>query len=201
MPWNQQSKKLAELVHQKSMGVLFEVGFCVPEESVLRSLMQAGFVVDKESQMVRVTQELLETALKTLPKDLKLYNRSGSAELDFNNGSYFMGAGTPVNVQDLETGERRAATRKDVRNFVILQDALPQVDIVRPTVTATDMGENSDLVEIAELLLHTDKPIVHRTLSPERVDAAVEMLTAAVGGKEILRNTPSFATLYCVGCH
>ncbi len=66
MRWNQQPKKLAELVHQKSMEILSEVGFCVPEESVLRSLMPSGFVVDKESQMVRVTQELLNAALNTL---------------------------------------------------------------------------------------------------------------------------------------
>ena len=197
MRWNQQSKKIAELIHQKSMEILSEVGFCVPEESVLQTLVQAGFIVDKESQMVRVTQELLDTALKTLPKDVKLYNRSGSKELDLKGMSHFMGAGTPVNVQDLETGERRAATRKDVRNFVILQDALSQVDIVRPTVTATDIGENSDLVEIAELLLHTNKPLVHRTLSPERVDAAAEMLSVVAGGEEFLGTNPRFATLYC----
>jgi trimethylamine--corrinoid protein Co-methyltransferase len=80
---------------------------------------------------------------------------------------------------------------------VILQDALAHVDIVRPTVTATDMGECSDLVEIAELLRHTDKPIVHRTLSPDRVDAAVEMLALAAGGEAALRDKPNFATLYC----
>jgi trimethylamine:corrinoid methyltransferase-like protein len=43
-----------------------------------------------------------------------------------------MGAGTPVNVFDLETGVRRPATRQDVRDLVMLQDALPQVDIVTP---------------------------------------------------------------------
>jgi trimethylamine--corrinoid protein Co-methyltransferase len=108
-----------------------------------------------------------------------------------------MGAGTPVNVFDLETGTRRPATRQDVRDLVALQDALPQVDIVRPTVTATDQGETSDLVEIAELLRHTGKPIVHRTLSPERVDAAVEMLAAVAGGEDAFQTQPNFATLYC----
>jgi trimethylamine--corrinoid protein Co-methyltransferase len=117
--------------------------------------------------------------------------------LDFKQRSYFMGAGTPVNVEDLDTLERRLATRQDVRNFVTLQDALAQVDIVRPTVTATDMGECSDLVEIAELLMYTDKPIVHRTLSAERVDAAVEMITLAAGGESDRRDYPNFATLYC----
>jgi trimethylamine--corrinoid protein Co-methyltransferase len=100
-------------------------------------------------------------------------------------------------VVDLETGERRSATRQDVRKFVTLQDALPEVDIVRPTVTATDMGEASDLVEIAELIRFTSKPLVHRTLAAERVSDAVEMLAAVAGGEDVLRAKPNFATLYC----
>jgi trimethylamine--corrinoid protein Co-methyltransferase len=108
-----------------------------------------------------------------------------------------MGAGTPVNVFDLETGLQRPSTWQDVRSLVILQDALSQVDIVRPTVTATDQGACSDLVEIAELLRCTGKPVVHRTLSAERVDAAVEMLAAVAGGEDAFRARPNFATLYC----
>jgi trimethylamine--corrinoid protein Co-methyltransferase len=108
-----------------------------------------------------------------------------------------MGAGTPVNVFDLKTGARRPATRRDVCDLVTLQDALPQVDIVRPTVTATDQGHGSDLVEIAELLRCTGKPVVHRTLSPERVDAAFEMLAAIAGSEDAFRAHPNFATLYC----
>ncbi|MBG7610547.1 MAG: trimethylamine methyltransferase family protein [Anaerolineae bacterium] len=197
MVWNQQSKILADIVHQKSIEILMEVGFCVPEEKVLSRLIEAGFIVNKESKMAKITQELLDTALKTLPKDFKLFSRTGSQKLDFSNGSYFMGAGTPVNVLDLENGVRRSATHKDVCNLITIQDALSDVDIVRPTVTATDMGENSDLVEIAELARRTEKPIVHRTLSPERIDAAVELLAAVRGGEDALRTHPNFATLYC----
>jgi trimethylamine--corrinoid protein Co-methyltransferase len=108
-----------------------------------------------------------------------------------------MGAGTPVNVFDLQSGGHRSATRRDVHQFVVIQDALPQVDIVRPTVTATDQGEFADLVEIAELLRNTTKPVVHRTLSPERVEAAAEMLFAVSGGEQAFRARPNFATLYC----
>jgi trimethylamine--corrinoid protein Co-methyltransferase len=200
---------IAELVHAKSIEILGEVGFCVPEADTLRRLGAAGFPVEPDSQMVRVTPDLLETALDRLPRDVVLYNRAGDKPAPFprntqngpkrgttlERGSCFMGAGTPVNVFDLETGTRRPATRQDVRDLVALQDALPQVDIVRPTVTATD--ETSDLVEIAELLRHTGKPIVHRTLSPERVDAAVEMLAAVAGGEDAFQTQPNFATLYC----
>ena len=188
---------LAELVHEKSVEILGEVGFCVPEQGALAHLEAAGFPVDRESQMVRVTPDLLETALVRLPRDVRLYDRAGEMPASFERGPCFMGAGTPVNVFDLETGARRPATRQDVRDLVCLQDALPQVDIVRPTVTATDQGDCSDLVEMAELLRCTGKPVVHRTLSSERVDAAVEMLALVAGGEDAFRARPNFATLYC----
>ncbi|MFC2029363.1 trimethylamine methyltransferase family protein [Chloroflexota bacterium] len=194
---NRLPDSLAELVHNKSLEILGEVGFCVPEKGALRLLQSAGFPVNWESKMVRATPELVERALASLPRDVVLYDRAGEKPAPFGSSPSFMGAGTPVNVLDLETAGRRAATRVDVRDLVTLQDALPQVDIVRPTVTATDQGECSDLVEIAELLRCTSKPVVHRTLSPDRVDAAVEMLAAVAGGEAALRARPNFATLYC----
>ena len=147
--------------------------------------------------MVRLTSELLDEALSLLPHDVCLYVRSGTTPVPFGRSPYFMGAGTPVNVLDLQTGARRSATRQDVRDLVRLQDALPNVEIVRPTVTATDQGRCSDLIEIAEALRGTGKPVVHRTLAPERVDAAVEMLAAVAGGEDAFQARPSFATLYC----
>jgi trimethylamine---corrinoid protein Co-methyltransferase len=190
-------ESLVEPIHEKSLEILSEVGFCVPEPEALTRLERAGFPIDRPSQMVRLTPELLEEALSRLPRDFTLYDRSGEQRAGFEAGSRFMGAGTPVNVLDLETGRRRPATRQDVCDLVALQDALAQVDIVRPTVTATDCGEYSDLVEIAELLRGTGKPVVHRTLAPERVDAAAEMLAAVAGGEDAFRANPNFATLYC----
>ena len=197
MTANRLSESVAELVHEKSVEILCEVGFCVPEQEALTRLQAAGFPVDWESQMVRVTPELLDAALARLPRQVRLYDRAGTTQAPFERGSCFMGAGTPVNVLDLESGARRPATHRDVRDLVMLQDALSQVDIVRPTVTATDRGACSDLVEIAELLRCTDKPVVHRTLASERVDAAVEMLATVAGGLDAFRAHPNFATLYC----
>jgi trimethylamine--corrinoid protein Co-methyltransferase len=197
MSKNLVSEDLAKLVHKKSIEILTEVGFCVPEDNVLARLDSAGFLVDHETQMVRITLELLDQSLRSLPKNVLLYNRNGDSLSKFRVESCFMGAGTPVNVFDLDSGEKRSSTRKDVQRLVIIQDALHQVDIVRPTVTATDQGESSDLVEIAELLLNTSKPIVHRVLFSEHVEAVVKMLFTVSGGKEAFQAKPNFATLYC----
>ncbi len=194
---NQNPEKIASLVHQKSAEILLETGFCVPDNDALARLDTCGFIVDQDTQMVRVTAEILDTALSRLPHQVKLYDRSGTNPAPYDQRSCFMGAGTPVNVLDLDTGTRRSAPRQDVAQLVTIQDALPMVDIVRPTVTATDQGEYSDLIEIAELLRHTSKPVVHRVLSSDRVDAAFEMLAAVAGGEDAFRAHPNFATLYC----
>jgi trimethylamine--corrinoid protein Co-methyltransferase len=194
---NQNTKTIAPLIHEKSVEILFETGFCVPDTQTLTRLEGAEFIVDRDTQMVRVPPQILETALSNLPKEVKLYDRKGNTPIPYDQHSCFMGGGTPVNVLDLESGMRRSATREDVQQLVTIQDALPMVDIVRPTVTATDLGDYSDLVEIAELLRNTNKPVVHRVLSPERVEPAVEMLAAVAGGEDALRAHPNFATLYC----
>jgi trimethylamine--corrinoid protein Co-methyltransferase len=192
----QNTNSITNLIHDKSVEILSEVGFCVPDSEVLNRLERVDFMVDRDTQMVRIPNEILETALSTLPKDTKIFDHNG-IPAPYQVRSCFMGAGTPVNVLDLESGFRRPATRHDVQQLVSLQDALPMVDIVRPTVTATDQGEFSDLIEIADLLRFTGKPIVHRVLSPDRVEPAVEMLAAVAGGVDALRQRPNFATLYC----
>lgn len=192
-----QDEAICQLVHEKTVEILNEVGFCVPDDAVLARFDSAGFRVNRQTQMVQVPPELIATALEALPKGMQLYDQKGEALVNFGVESCFMGAGTPVKVFDLENGQQRSSTWKDVRQLVILQDALPQVDIVRPTVTATDLDACSDLVEISELLRNTTKPIVHRTLAAERVDAAAEMLFAVAGGADAFRARPFFATLYC----
>ncbi len=87
------------------------MGFCVPDGQTLAILKAVGFITDNNSQMVRTSEDLLYEAMSTLPRDISLYSRGGQEGLDFKRHSYFVGAGTPVNVQDLDNDERRAATR------------------------------------------------------------------------------------------
>ena len=69
------SENIANIVHESSVDILTDVGFCVPDGDLLARLDQVGFIVDQESQMVRITSDLLDTALKNLPRDFKFYSR------------------------------------------------------------------------------------------------------------------------------
>jgi trimethylamine--corrinoid protein Co-methyltransferase len=186
-----------EIVHEKSVEILNEVGICIPEAGALTRLKRAGIPVDDENQMVRFPPDVLDELLERAPRDLHLYARNGQTPLPFEAGPRFMGSGTPVMVFDLETGERRPSTRQDVIDMVRLEDALPNVDIVRPTMTATDVADDSGLVEIAESFRNSGKHVVHRVLKPENVEKAVALAAAVAGGEEALRERPIFTVLYC----
>ncbi|UCG24573.1 MAG: trimethylamine methyltransferase family protein, partial [Chloroflexota bacterium] len=111
---DQRTDPLADLVHEKSAEILYDVGFCVPEPAALARLKRAGFPVDHDSNMVRLTPDLLKDALDGLNRDVTLYDRAGATAAPYRQQSCFMGAGTPVNVFDLETSQHRPATRQDV---------------------------------------------------------------------------------------
>jgi trimethylamine--corrinoid protein Co-methyltransferase len=100
-------------------------------------------------------------------------------------------------VFDLHSGQRRPSKRQDVIDMVRLEDGLPNVDIVRPTMTATDVEGDSGLVEIAESFRTSGKHLVHRVLKPENVEAAVALAAAVAGGEEVLRRRPILTVLYC----
>jgi len=186
-----------ELVHAKTVEILNKVGICVPEKNVLARLKRVGLPVDDESQMVRFPPDVLCYLLSRAPSDLGLYARDGQTPVPFEKGPRFMGSGTPVMVFDLQTGERRPSTRQDVIDMVRLEDSLPNVDIVRPTMTATDVPGDSGLVEIAESFRNCGKHVVHRVLKPENVEKAVALAAVVVGGEDALRARPIFSVLYC----
>jgi trimethylamine--corrinoid protein Co-methyltransferase len=188
---------LTSIVHEHSAELLGEVGVCIPETGILERLRRAGLPVDAETQMVRFPPEALDELLGRAPRTLDLYARDGQSTVPFNQGPRFMGSGTPVAVFDLETGERRPSTRQDVIDMVRLQDALPEVDLVRPTMSATDLPGDSSLVEIADCFRNTGKHVVHRVLKLETVERAVALAAAVVGGEETLRLRPILTVVYC----
>jgi trimethylamine--corrinoid protein Co-methyltransferase len=190
------------LIHENTVRLLGEVGICVPEAGVLARLAQSGLPVQEEEHMVRFPPEALAELLKRAPQDLKLYHRDGKTPVPFQAGPRFMGSGTPVMVFDLHTDQRRPSTLQDVIDMVRLEDALPNVDIVRPTMTAVDVSGagaegDSGIAEIAEAFRNSGKHLVHRVLKPENVETAAALAAAVADGEDALRQRPVFSVLYC----
>jgi len=188
---------IVDLVHTRTLQVLEQVGLQWPHQESLGKLARVGFDVDLSQQRVRLSADQVEAALALAP-DAPLYARDQQGPLSYANGPLLMGAGTGVAVIDLESQQRRPSSGMDVVRLVTIQDALPNLDVARPIITATDApAQHSSLVEYALALCNTTKHITHRILAPEDVDLLFEIGVAIAGSPEQLGQRPIFSGMYC----
>ena len=108
--------------------VLGEVGVVVEHNRALELLHSRGCVV--RAGRVAMPRQAVEWALQNVRPDNVVHSADGERELLLQPGlSRFHNSGGEPNVQDIHTGERRPATRRDQADVTRLLDALPNVDI------------------------------------------------------------------------
>ena len=189
------AKNDIEQVHQTSLRIISEVGFKVDSPSVRRILEQGGAKVDNKSGIVRLDEKLVSSALKSAPRNVRICARSGRDYQIPSEGVQLVSPdGQPPVVLDVNTGEKRRSTLKDVIEFAVLCDALPEVDYVWPPVVATDMpSSRSSYYEFLASIAYCSKHIQHGATSAEEARFQVEVASAILGSKEDLRKRPVFS--------
>jgi len=186
------SKGDIEQVHQSALRVLDEVGVKIDSPSVLEMLAKAGAKVDREKKLAFISERMVAQALRSAPRRIKLSSRRG---IDYDipqEGVHLISTdGQPPAVFDVNTLKKRPSTLKDVIDFAVLADALPEVDFVWPTVVATDMPPaKSSFYEFLATLAYTSKHVQHGATSPEEADFQIEIASAILGSREELRRRP-----------
>ncbi len=189
------SKDEIEQVHSTSLRVLSEVGVKIDSPSVLAMMKDAGTKVDEKRQLAFLDERTVSAALKSAPKKVRLCSRRG---VDFavpQEGVQLISTdGQPPAVLDIATGKKRPSKLKDVIDFAVLSDALPEVDFVWPPVVATDMpSDKTSFYEFLATIAYTSKHVQHGATSPEEARFQVELASAIAGSGEELKKRPLFS--------
>lgn len=184
-----------ESIHMASLAILERVGIEVHDQRASDLLVSAG--ARRDGIRVRLTERMVQRALESAPRSLTLSDRNGQAAIRaWGHRAYFGGGSDCLNILDHRTGERRRPTLDDVRQAVILQDVLPEIDFVMSAVLPSNVDQNLyDRYQMEVMLNHTTKPIVFVTPDFEGCVTAVEMCEVVAGGVEAFRRRP-FATCY-----
>ena len=189
------SKDEIGLVHQSSLRILSEVGVKIDSPSVVELLRKAGAKTDKESGLVRLDERIVLESLKSAPRSINICSRRGvDFKIPDDNVQLISPDGQPPAVFDVVAGKKRPSTLRDVIDFAILSDALPEVDFVWPPVVATDMpsGKSSSF-EFLATIAYTSKHVQHGAISPEEANFQIDIAAAIVGSREELRRRPIFS--------
>jgi len=188
-------------IHSASLDLLENLGVKVFSSEALKILDKSGARVDYDKQTVKIPQHLVGEALRKCPKTIRLCARNPKLDVVLD-GKHIFGTtdGTGLTTIDLETGERRAPTKDDVKKSALIVDALGHINMYYPTVTPTDYpGHAHVLHEYDAALGSTEKHFVSgATYLPEEAGFLVEMASTFVGGKEELMKRPIISAVACM---
>jgi trimethylamine--corrinoid protein Co-methyltransferase len=183
-----------EAIHAASLSVLADTGAVYENPEAVQLLAQAGASISDHGR-VRLPPELVEQAIATAPKAVKMYNRLGEEALQLENGYVYYGTGSDCpNVWDFGTGERRRAVKKDVETFTRLSDALPEIDFILSMAIASDVPTpTADLHHFQAMLYNTTKPIFYTVVNDENNQVIIDLAGLVAGSPQALRDRPFIA--------
>jgi trimethylamine--corrinoid protein Co-methyltransferase len=183
-----------EKIHWASLEVLERTGVRLYEQEAIDLIKKAGAHVS-DGNRVRISSGLVEKAFTTVPRRVVLCNRHGERVMPVEGYRSFYGPGSDcLNIIDHRTGERRKPVLGDVKDGMIVADALPNIDFVMSMVLPADVPQMVvDRYQMEVMLNTTTKPIVFVTNEFSGCVDAVEMAEAVAGGAEALRLNPFVA--------
>ena len=195
------SKSEQDLIHEKSIECLEQVGIRVDSESVLELLEKGGASVDYENYRAKIPAKMVNQALEAVPKEFTLCGRDPKHDLEIPTRSYPYATtnGLCPFVKDYETGDYRYSTRKDLASFTRLGDALDSIDFLWTSMSPTDVPPLSDGPHtLWTTMQNTSKHVQGVTVqTAEAARIQIELAALLAGGKEELRKRPIFSMVVC----
>lgn len=186
-------------IRSATLHVLEHVGVCFPSERALRIFAEHGAQVDLDSQIVRLSPDLVTEAMSHAPRSYLLAGRAEGTDLLLDGtSSYFGTDGCGVETVDLETGERRPSTKEDVARMARVVDALSSIAFYWPLVSAQDYGWTAPLHELDASFNNTVKHVQTETVMGERpAQYAVRIAEVIAGDRERMRARPPLSVCIC----
>jgi len=178
------------LIHHAALRILSETGIAMKAARGRELLLEAG--ASESGDRIKIPHNLVYDALDSAPERITLYDQMGRPTMPLELGRVFYGPGsdTPYTL-DLETGERRRATKDDVRSFARLADALDNIDYAMTMGVPRDVRVGDEFIHgFVEMLKGCTKPMVYTAGNMEDMVDIHTVATAVAGGEDALRDRP-----------
>ncbi len=187
------SQKEIEAIHSASLNILSETGMLVHSEKVLNFLAENGADVDKNKNIVKFPEKLIQESLDSIPCEVELCDRNKKNYMTLGlDKSYIASGHNAVYVLDSKTGERKPATKNDIGKFAFLAEYLDNIDCVGVQAMPQDVMPKSTLLHAMDACWNnTRKHIYFSPGTVEETRAILDMAKIVVGADD-LSKTPLF---------
>lgn len=193
--WRILSEAHIEKIHGATIKLMEDVGVQINHDHAIALLEKAGVKV--ENRVAKIPGALLESALKSAPDSITVFDREGAEAMYLKPGYSYFGCGSDVTYTiDRKTGKRVPTNLESIKDFTRLVDGLDNVDFMMSMGIAPEIDKgHADQNHFAAMVDNTTKPLLFTSQSEITMDAIVNIHSLVAGGAEQARAKP-FAVLY-----
>ena len=186
------SPELVQRILDEAFLLMLNPGIKIQSPEARELLASAGAEVDEAAQVVRVPENIVRTALGTVPHEFFLYDRCGLPKVRYGGDTVQFDPGSSgVHILDPETGNHRPSETKDLARLVKVTEMLTQYDAQSTAVVCNEIPkEIGDLFRLYVVLMLSEKPIVTGSFSLKTLSAMIDMLAIFAGGRHALEIKP-----------
>ena len=201
MPHNPRLRFLTEneegLIFEKCLYILSNKGVKIDYPKALALLKKAGADVNEKTEQVCFSRNMIETALKTVPREFTV--KGSQAKHDFvvphPEGSFY----TSTCVQTMQYHDPDikgfvAVTRQNLAEWTQLADGLDNIHKIAMQTPTDAPHETADVHSLSIHLQNTTKPLMVLAYCPETVPFLFELMLARAGSVEALQERPMLLT-------
>jgi len=165
-----------DAIHSQTLQVLEETGVFVEDDEARDIFADGGASVDRETGIVRIPGEVVESAIAACPSD----EDEPVTFSNFDEGVMYV---------DPRSGVRRTPRKADAADSALLVDALANIDSYAAAVRPADVPVATAAVHGCEAaLLNTSKQVGTEATSAWEVRVCAELGACIVGGLDALRD-------------
>ena len=182
-------------LHETALRVLEELGVKILLPEARELFAKAGASIDADDDMVRIGREIVESALATAPRSIRLRAANPDREQIFEPGAmlFVAGAGCP-NATDLERG-RRPGSLQDFEETLKLQQSFDVIHFFGPSAEPQDVPVKFRHYEMirAQMTLG-DKPMFIYSRGRQQVQESFDLIKLGLNLSEEDFASGSWAT-------
>jgi trimethylamine---corrinoid protein Co-methyltransferase len=187
-------------IHEHSMRVLSETGIRVVVKKMRGILRDIGCTVDEETKIVKFPPHVVEQYRKKAPREFVMCGCDPSFErLISPDTRVYSGLSTAINMYDLETGEYRPSTLKDVVDHIVLIDYMDNVHTNQMDIWPNDIPMQTIHVEtMRQWALNCKKPYTLGSYGVMATTDMMHMLSLIMGGMDTIKKKHPFNAIISV---
>lgn len=169
--------------HQYALRILSETGVRVDSPSVIEMLEKTK-LVEVEERSVRMSADLVENAIQSVPSTIQMYDRRGNPVFNLGDDRLRFGVGvTALYYEEPVNDNLKLFTQQHMRDLTRLGSALPLYDVISTPGIVRDVPEHlGDLYGSLEHFANTTKPLVLLVSDENNFEPVLDMFVHLNGG-------------------